>query len=95
MAVWENDRVNAKPRYRRRARPTSRTGASRRARSSTVAAFTRGIATNFSTATGTRSACPAPSVTANFFDAMGVRPLLGDGFAPEPRRARTTPGAAS
>ena len=80
MAVWENDRVNAKPRYA--VAPANFVDWRDQTRAfEQVAAFTVGAAT-FS-ADGNAFRVPGAVVTTNFFATMAVRPLLGDGFSPE------------
>ena len=80
IAVWENDRLNRKPRYM--VAPANfidwrdQTHAFEQ-----VAAFTEGAATF--TADGDATRVPGAVVTANFFEAMGVRPALGDGLRDE------------
>jgi len=80
MAVWENDRVNAKPRYS--VAPANFVDWRDQTRAfEQVAAFTVGAATF--TADGNAFRVPGAVVTTNFFAAMAVRPLLGDGLSPE------------
>jgi predicted permease len=80
MAIWENDRVNGKPRYP--VAPANFKDWTEQTRAFEQVAAFRGDAGNF-TADGDTTRVPGAVVTANFFDAIGVRPLLGDGFKPE------------
>lgn len=80
MAVWENDRVNGKPRYQ--VAPANFKDWQEQTRAFEHMAAFREESANF-TADGDAAPVPGAVVTANFFDAMGVRPLLGDGFKPE------------
>jgi putative ABC transport system permease protein len=80
MAVWENDRVNGKPRYN--VAPANFKDWQEQTQAfEQVAAFTQSAA-NF-TANGDAVRVPGAAVTTNFFDAMGVRPMLGDGLTQE------------
>jgi putative ABC transport system permease protein len=80
MAMWENDRVNGKPRYF--VAPANFKDWQEQTRAfEQVAAFTLG-SMNF-IADGDAVRVPGAVVTTNFFDAMGVRPILGDGFSPD------------
>jgi predicted permease len=80
MAVWENDRVNGKPRYQ--VAPANFKDWQEQNRAFEHIAAFRGESANF-TADGDAVPVPGAVVTANFFDALGVRPLLGDGLKPE------------
>ena len=77
MAVWENDRVNAKPRYS--VAPANFKDWREQTRAfEQVAAFTLG-SMNF-VANGDAVRVSGAVVTTNFFETMGVRPVLGNGF---------------
>jgi predicted permease len=80
MALWENDRVNGKPRYQ--VAPANFKDWQEQSRAFEQIAAFRGESANF-TADGDAVPVPGAVVTTNFFDALGVRPLLGDGFKPE------------
>jgi hypothetical protein len=80
VAIWENDRLNAKPRYP--VAPANFKDWQDQTRGfEQVAAFTEGSATFTVAGEGVRA--PGAVVTTNFFDALGVHPLIGDGFKPE------------
>ena len=80
MAVWENDRVNGKPRYF--VAPANFKDWQEQSQAfEHVAAFSQGSA-NFA-ADGDAVRVPGAVVTTSFFDALGVRALIGDGFTPE------------
>jgi len=80
MAVWESDQATRKP--RNAVAPANFKDWREQTRAfEEVAAFTEG-AMNF-TANGDAVRVPGAVVTTNFFDAMGVRPVLGDGFQAE------------
>jgi putative ABC transport system permease protein len=80
MALWENDRVNAKPRYF--VAPANFKDWQEQTRAfEHVAAFTQG-SMNF-IANGEAVRVPGAVVTTNFFEALGVRPILGDGLTAE------------
>ena len=80
LALWENDRLNRKPRSA--VAPANFVDWRGQTRAfEQVAAFTVGAA-NF-TADGDAVRVPGAVVTTNFFTTMGVRPLLGDGFTAE------------
>jgi putative ABC transport system permease protein len=79
VAIWENDRLNAKPRYP--VAPANFKDWQEQARAfEQVAAFREGSATFTVEGEGVRA--PGAAVTTNFFDALGVRPVIGDGFTP-------------
>ena len=77
VSVWEHDRLNQSPRYRRR-RQTGTTGTGTRTFEN-LAAYISGGGARCRPAV-TRSMSPFPSSRTNFFDVMGVRPLLGRTF---------------
>jgi putative ABC transport system permease protein len=77
LAIWENDRLNAKPRYP--VAPANFKDWQEQARTfEQVAAYREAAATFTVAGEGVRA--PGAVVTTNFFDALGVRPLLGEGF---------------
>jgi putative ABC transport system permease protein len=77
MAIWEDDRMNAKPRYD--VAPANFQDWREQSRAfEHVAAYVEG-SMGFS-AGGESVRLSGAAVTPNFFDALGVRPILGDGF---------------
>jgi putative ABC transport system permease protein len=80
MVLWENDRINTKPRSL--VAPANFKDWQEQSRGfEQIAAFREGSATFAIGGEGIRA--PGAIVTTNFFDALGVRPLIGDGFKPE------------
>ena len=80
VMIWENDRLNAKPRYP--VAPANFKDWREQTRAfEQLAAFREGSA--IFTIGGEGMRAPGAVVTTNFFDALSVRPLIGDGFKPE------------
>jgi predicted permease len=85
ISVWENDRLNGKPRYP--AAPANWDDWRTQTRTfENLAAYVDGRGGSFS-AGGDTFHANVPFVSTNFFDVMGVRPLLGRTFT----RADATP----
>lgn len=80
MALWENDRLNGKPRYF--AAPANFKDWQDQTRAFEQLAAFRTESANFA-ADGDATRVPGAVVTANFFETLAVRPLLGDGFTPQ------------
>jgi predicted permease len=79
VMIWENDRINAKPRYP--VAPANFKDWQEQTRGfEHVAAFRESGATFTVAGEGVRA--PGAVVTTNFFDALGVRPMIGDSFTP-------------
>ena len=79
MAIWEDDRMNAKPRYY--VAPANFQDWREQSRAfEQVAAYLEGSITLPSGGDSVRVSGAA--VTPNFFEALGVRPILGDGLTP-------------
>ena len=92
VAVWENDRINLKPRYPVAPGELERLAQPERAFEHLAALHRRGRREP-DDRRAIRSTSPCRSSAPNFFDVMGVRPVLGDvrprrRHAAEPPRAR-------
>ena len=77
MAIWEDDRLNAKPRYN--VAPANFQDWREQSRAfEQIAGYIEGSMTLADGGDSVR--LPGAAVTTNFFEAVGVRPILGDGL---------------